>query len=143
MTVAEATDLCLKVMSKTMDTTKLGSEKRKSLYFILWVFFSFLFFFLNLTSNLPLPHCLRENSRVGIIDVELNDQATFRQDLFWGRGRFDPAASRAGRYEGGDGRRWRGNGWWIEWRYRDGDLKERVVYALVDILFFVSCFSLF
>ncbi|CDZ96506.1 proteasome subunit alpha type 4 [Phaffia rhodozyma] len=27
MNVAEATDLCLKVMSKTMDTTKLGSEK--------------------------------------------------------------------------------------------------------------------
>lgn len=28
MTVKEATKLCLKVMSKTMDTTKLGSEKR-------------------------------------------------------------------------------------------------------------------
>lgn len=30
MTVKEATELCLKVMSKTMDTTKLGSEKRAS-----------------------------------------------------------------------------------------------------------------
>jgi 20S proteasome subunit alpha 3 len=30
MNVAEATDLILKVMSKTMDTTKLGSEKRTS-----------------------------------------------------------------------------------------------------------------
>ena len=34
MTVKEATELCLKVMSKTMDTTKLGSEKRASLLLV-------------------------------------------------------------------------------------------------------------
>jgi len=29
MNIQEATELCLKVMSKTMDSTKLGSEKRE------------------------------------------------------------------------------------------------------------------
>lgn len=32
MNIAEATELLLKVMSKTMDTTKLGSEKRCVLF---------------------------------------------------------------------------------------------------------------
>lgn len=31
LTLEEARDLCLKVMSKTMDSTKLGSEKREYL----------------------------------------------------------------------------------------------------------------
>lgn len=31
LTLEEAQSLCLKVMSKTMDSTKLGSEKRKSI----------------------------------------------------------------------------------------------------------------
>lgn len=34
MNVQDATELCLKVMSKTMDSTKLGSEKRQSSCFV-------------------------------------------------------------------------------------------------------------
>jgi 20S proteasome alpha/beta subunit len=62
LTLEDAQALCLKVMSKTMDSTKLGSEKRES-------------------RPIGFRIKLRNVSRVCDYDTTSRDQAAFGQDL--------------------------------------------------------------
>ena len=72
LTLEDAKSLCLKVMSKTMDSTKLGSEKGASLYN----------YSLMTTTDL---------SRIRNNDIALGDKATTCQDLPTIRTRRAPA----------------------------------------------------